>query len=51
MTRFNHQRSTYRYILINHRIATKQLAVIVLKIFAHVVSYILFKLHARNVRP
>ena len=48
--RLSRQRSTYMYILINHWIATNITGVIASKIVKHVVRYIIFTLHARNVR-
>jgi len=48
--RFNHQRSTYMYILINHRIATNTSGSHCLKkIVKRVESYIIFTWHAGNV--
>jgi len=43
------KRSTYMCILMNHRIATKRLAVIVSKNVKRVVSHIIFTSYARNI--
>jgi len=48
--RFNPQRSNYMYILINHRIATNTSGSHCLKNIKRVESYIIFTLHAGNVR-
>ena len=48
--RLNRQCSTYMYILMNHWIATNTTGSYCLKNRQRVVSYIIFKLHSRNVR-
>ena len=47
--RLSRQLSTYTYILMNHWIATKRLAVIMSKIVKHIVIHIMFRSYAQNV--